>query len=200
MKKYLSLTGAGLFALIFIFSSCVSTPDYTPPDYDAQLKQYLDALDKTKLSSDQAILDDSLHGKWHYGDVQIDPKGGVRYRVLTLGTGEKPVLSSSVLFAYKGILFDSLVFNNGQLDGKAFDKNESPSANNYAQVAQLIPGMQTTLPLLPEGSIVQMFIPSGLGYGPTGYPNPDGSGKYLIPRNANLFFHLELIDVYTPAQ
>ena len=202
MKKYLSITGAGFFALIFIFSSCVSTPDYTPPDYDAQLQQYLDGMDKTKLASDIAILDDSLHDQWHFTDVRVESQGGVRYRVLSPGGGEKPVLASSILFKYKGILLDSLVYNEatGQVDGKAFDENDSPTANDYAVLAGLIPGMQTTLPLLPEGTIVQLFIPSGLAYGPAGFPNPNGSGDYIIPRNANMFFQLELVDVYTPQQ
>jgi FKBP-type peptidyl-prolyl cis-trans isomerase len=202
MKKYLNITGAGLFALAFIFSSCVSTPDYTPPDYDAVLQQYLDAVNKTKLSSDLARLDDSLHTAWHYNDVQSEPKGGVRYRILKMGTGEKPALTSSVLFKYKGVLFDSLVYNEAttQVDGKAFDENQTPSADAYSPVARLIAGMQTTLPLLPEGTIVQMFIPSGLGYGPDGYPNPNGTGDYIIPKNSNLFFQMELVDVYTPQQ
>jgi FKBP-type peptidyl-prolyl cis-trans isomerase len=199
MKKYIRITGAGLFALAMIFSSCVSTPDYTPPDYDAALNQYLEGLDKAKLTADKTVIDDSLHNKWHFTDIQIDPKGGVRYRILNPGLGEKPVLASSVLFSYRGILFDSVKVSNGAVQGTPFDSNMTPTSNNYAPVYNLIAGMQTTLPLLPEGTKVQMFIPSALGYGPDGFRNPN-TGEYIIPKNAILFFELTIMDVYTQTQ
>jgi FKBP-type peptidyl-prolyl cis-trans isomerase len=199
MKKYMNITGAGLLILAVIFSSCISTPDYTPPDYEANLQQYLDAVNKTKLASDLTVIDDSLQTKWHRNDVQIDTKGGVRYRILTLGSGEKPVLASSILFKYKGILFSKLQFQDGMFKGEAFDENQTPGANDYSPVAGLIAGMQTTLPLLPEGTVVQMFIPSGLGYGPDGMPNRS-TGDYIIPKDANLYFEMTLVDVYTPVQ
>jgi len=199
MKNYLNISGAGLFALAVIFSSCVSTPDYTPPDYDADLEQQLTAVNQAKLTSDLAIIDDSLHTKWHFSDVLIDSKGGVRYRILNVGTGEKPVQTSAVLFKYKGRLLSKTTLKDGQFQGDTFGENQSPTSNDYAPVYGLILGMRTTLPTLPEGSTVQMFIPSGLGYGPNGVPNQT-TGDYIIPKDANLVFEVTIDDVYTPQQ
>jgi FKBP-type peptidyl-prolyl cis-trans isomerase FklB len=199
MKKYIRITGAGLFALAMIFSSCVSTPDYTPPDYDAALTQFLEGVDKAKLASDKAIIDDSLHAKWGFNDVLVDPKGGVRYRILNPGAGEKPVLTSSVLFKYKGMLFKDVSVKDGMLTGKTFGENQSPGSNDYSPVYGLIAGMQTVLPLLPEGTTVQLFIPSGLGYGSAGVTNST-TGEYIIPKDANLVFEVTMVDVYTQQQ
>lgn len=193
MRKYLRMTGVALCGMALIFSSCVSTPDYVPPDYDAALDSYLAGIDKTKQAADLALIDDSLHSKWHYTDALIDPKGGVRYRILEMGTGEKPLLTSLVLFSYSGRLFSK------GLNSKPFDENLSPSSQNYAYVYQYIPAMLTTLPLLPEGSRVQMFIPSELAYGSTGSSNPN-TGEYVVPRDAILIFDLTLEDVITQTQ
>jgi FKBP-type peptidyl-prolyl cis-trans isomerase len=194
MKKYIGITGAGLFALAVIFSSCVSSPDYTPPDYDALLQSNLDGVDKTQLNKETTRLDDSLHNEWHLTDIQIDTKGGVRYRVLQMGSGEKPVLASNILIRYTGILLDSLSFSSGSFSGKAFDSNQAPT--QYFPLYNLIAGMQTTLPLLPEGTRVQLFIPSGVGYGPLDRFDST-TGKVVIPKNSILFFDVELLDVST---
>jgi FKBP-type peptidyl-prolyl cis-trans isomerase len=194
MKKYLKITGVGLLGIALIFSSCIDS-DYTPPDYDAILENNLANVDKAKLASDQLIIDDSLHGKWHINDAQIDTKGGVRYRVVSLGTGEKPVLTSNILMRYKGILFKDLTFTGGTFGGKTFDSNQAPT--DYFPLYNLIAGMQTVLPLLPRGTTVQLFIPSSVGYGPYDRTNTQ-TGDIVIPKNSNLFFEVTLMDVQTP--
>jgi FKBP-type peptidyl-prolyl cis-trans isomerase len=194
MKKYLKITGVGLLGIALIFSSCIDS-DYTPPDYDAILENNLTTVDKTKLAADQLIIDDSLHGKWHINDALIDTKGGVRYRVVSLGTGEKPVLTSNILMRYKGILFKNLTYSGSTFGGTTFDSNLAP--DRYFPLYSVIAGMQTVLPLLPSGTTVQLFIPSGVGYGPYDQTNPT-TGDIVIPKNSNLYFEVTLMDVQTP--
>jgi FKBP-type peptidyl-prolyl cis-trans isomerase len=193
MRKYLSFTGVAICGIALIISSCVGT-DYTPPDYDALLEADLAAVDQAKLTTDLARLDDSLHNEWQMLP-SVDPKGKVRYRVLEMGIGEKPVLASYILMKYTGILFDSLAYSdNTGFTGPAFDSNLAPT--QYYPLYNLIPAMRTVLPLLPEGTRVQMFIPSGLGYGPYDVPNPQ-TGAIVVPKNSNLFFDVTLQDVAT---
>jgi len=193
MKKYLSITGVAIFGIALIFSSCVSS-DYTPPDYDAILENNLAAVDPTQLAKDVDRIDDSLHGEWQFNDIQNDPRGKVRYRIVSLGTGEKPVLISNILIRYTGILFDSLTYSGGSFSGDAFDSNQTPT--QYFPLYNLIAGMQTTLQLLPEGTRVQMFIPSGVGYGPIDRVDST-TGDVVIPKNSILFFDIVLVDVST---
>lgn len=188
MKKYLFNTGIALLGIALIFSSCINS-DYTPPDYDAILQNNLDAVDKTQLTKDKAHIDDSLFNNWKYTNVQIDPMGGVRYRVTTLGTGVKPTLTSNILIRYKGMLLDS-----GR-NSTPFDQNQSPT--EFFPLYNLIAGMQTAMQLIPEGSVVTLYIPSGLGYGPYDRINPT-TNKIVIPKNSNLIFELTLLQVNNP--
>jgi FKBP-type peptidyl-prolyl cis-trans isomerase len=196
MKKYLKISGVGLLGIALIFSSCIDS-DYTPPDYNAILENNLAAIDQTKFTADKKVIDDSVQGEWHLDNVQIDTRGGVRYRILSMGTGEKPILTSNILMRYKGILFKNLTFNNGTFGGTTFDSNQAPT--EYFPLYNLIAGMQTSLQLLPEGTTVQLFIPSGVGYGPYDRTNPT-TGDVVIPKDSNLYFEVTLVDVQTPAQ
>ncbi|HEY8512096.1 MAG TPA: FKBP-type peptidyl-prolyl cis-trans isomerase [Cyclobacteriaceae bacterium] len=55
-------------------------------------------------------------------------------------------------------------------------------------IPDLIDGLRVAIPLLREGSKARFIIPSGLGYGPSGF----GS----VPGNANLLFEFKLTDIH----
>lgn len=105
----------------------------------------------------------------------IKDKSGVRYVITKLGTGPKPVATSVVKFRYKGTFLE---------DGRTFDESATPI--EYP-LSKLIQGWQIIFPLLPKGSKATLYVPSSLGYGPSGF-QPD------IPPNANLVFDVELVD------
>lgn len=116
---------------------------------------------------DKYLIDNSIV-------AQTDPSG-VRYTIITEGTGPKPLVSSTIVVNYTGMLLDGTVFDGTTTTPATF------------RIYQLIVGWQIAFPLIPEGSTAVFYIPSGLGYGKT------GGGP--IPPNANLIFEVELIEV-----
>ena len=169
----LAVAGALLFA-----AGCMPEPDKITSQ--EQLNQYIAAVDQNKLATDIKAIDDTL-AKWAL-TAQIEPKGGVRYIVHTLGTGAKPTLDDQIQVKYTGKLLSNK---------NVFDSNDTGAT---FPLNRLIVGWQTTLPLLPEGTIVTLYVPSGLAYGPQAYK--DQNGNELIPANSNLIFDLELVKVY----
>jgi len=130
-------------------------------------------LPEVQLAKDVAIIDQYLADKSI--SAQTDPSG-LRYTIQSLGTGPAPTLSNCILIKYTGRLLS---------DGSLFDQN---SIGFKSPLKNLIQGLKTGLPLLPEGSKATFYVPSGMGYGTV-------SSGSKIPANANLIFELELVDV-----
>jgi len=183
MKKNKALMLAMAIGLPFIFAACLDTSVPTP-DYNQDLANELAVVDQTRLTADLAIIDDSLDNEWQVTGVLTEPKG-VRYTIETLGTGPKPVLASYIGVNYKGRLLT---------EGRAGDVfDQSPAGGVGLDLFRLIAGWRTVLPLIPQGSKVTLYIPSGLGYGIIDRKN--GSGDIVIPKNSNLIFEIELLSV-----
>ncbi len=167
-----------LVSMILMFSGCLENVEpMTPED---NLKQELANVSKAQLEIDFKIIDDSL-ARWGLTPVILKEPNGVRYEVKTMGSGVKPTLSNRIKIKYSGRLLST---------GKIFDSNAS--ADFY--LSNLVTGFQTTMPLIPKGSVVTLYIPSGYGYGPNDYI--DNLGNVLIPKNSNLIFDVELLDVF----
>ena len=109
---------------------------------------------------------------------------GLQYEVLTEGTGPKPKASDTVRVHYKGTL----------LDGETFDDSYARGEPVEFALAQVVPGWQEGLQLMPVGSKYKLWIPGKLGYGEQGTP-----GGPIGP-NATLVFEVELLDVVNKAQ
>jgi FKBP-type peptidyl-prolyl cis-trans isomerase len=168
-----------LAAFIFLFSGCnkeVAEPLTAQDVLDSTLKN----VDQAQLETDTKIIDDSL-AVWGLTDIVLTEPNGVRYKIDTLGNGEKPILESVVWIKYSGKLLST---------GEEFDAGDKLETYLY----RLIAGFQTTLPLIPNGSTITLYIPSGLGYGPNDVR--DNSGKVVIPKNSNLIFDIELFGVF----
>jgi FKBP-type peptidyl-prolyl cis-trans isomerase FkpA len=167
----------GLIATILsaiVLTGCLE--GYKPKTQEEILAEQLKQVDKTKLASDIAVIEDSLV-KW--GLVALNEPNGVRYIIHETGTGPKPTLSSLVTVGYAGRFLAT---------GEEFDAGD---ATNFF-VYEFIPGWKTTLPLLNEGTKATLYIPSGLAYGPGGRVV---NGVQVIPQNANLIFEIEIKDV-----
>jgi FKBP-type peptidyl-prolyl cis-trans isomerase len=108
--------------------------------------------------------------------VTKDPSG-LRYVITSLGTGAKPLLSSRITFSYVGKLLKTEAI---------FDQSASTAS---APLNSLIQGFQIGMQQLPTGSKALFYIPSALGYGPT------GDSRGVIPSNSNLIFEVELVSV-----
>ena len=103
---------------------------------------------------------------------------GLQYRVLRKGTGANPKASSNVQVNYHAWLDDGKVFDSSYKRGEAI---EFP-------LNGVIPGWTEGMQLVGQGGMIELVIPSNLGYGARGAPP-------VIPPNATLHFLVELLEV-----
>lgn len=99
---------------------------------------------------------------------------GLGYRIITEGSGAKPLMGTKVRLNYVGRL----------KDGTVFDRTQQPV---QFSVGQLIPGMNAALQMLGDGGKGVFFIPPALGYG----NRPFGP----IPARSGLIFEIEVLKV-----
>jgi FKBP-type peptidyl-prolyl cis-trans isomerase FklB len=109
------------------------------------------------------------------GVVVLD--SGLQYRVVQKGTGASPKQSDTVTVHYRGRL----------LDGTEFDSSYNRGQPTELGVAQVIPGWQEALQLMPVGSKWEVWIPASLAYG------AQGAGS--IGPNQTLHFDIELLEI-----
>ncbi|TWT75369.1 FKBP-type peptidyl-prolyl cis-trans isomerase [Allorhodopirellula solitaria] len=102
---------------------------------------------------------------------------GLKYRILRRGSGDKPSPQSFVTVDYVGWLDDGVEFDS------SYNRRESTSFN----LQNVVPGWTEGLQLVSEGGMIELEVPSDLGYGPMGMPG-------AIPPNATLHFKVELHD------
>ena len=103
---------------------------------------------------------------------------GLKYRVLRKGTGAMPKASNTVEVNYHGWL------DNGKVFDSSYDRGKSIEFPLDGVIAGWTEGMQ----LVGKGGMIELEIPSKLGYG------DDGAGRVIPPR-ATLHFLVELVDV-----
>jgi len=107
-----------------------------------------------------------------------ETKSGLKYRILRQGGGAAPKASNTVRVHYHGWL------DNGKVFDSSYRRNEDISFG----LNQVISGWTEGMQLVGAGGMIQLQIPSDLGYGNRGAP-PD------IPPKATLHFLVELIEV-----
>lgn len=95
---------------------------------------------------------------------------GLQYKIIETGTGDKPGKTDTVTVEYKGQL----------IDGTVFDSTEKTGKPATFQVSQVIPGWTEALQLMPAGSTWEIYVPSGLAYGPRSVGGPIGPNEALI--------------------
>lgn len=116
--------------------------------------------------------------KKYLEDNKIEAKedtSGIRYVIHNTSGGQKPTPESCVTVKYTGKFMK---------DGQVFDKNDKIAFG----LGQVIPGWRISIPMLGIGDSATFYIPSGLAYGPQGYPG-------AIPPDAVLIFNVHLLGV-----
>lgn len=103
---------------------------------------------------------------------------GLRYRILRHSDGRKPTADSTVSVKYRGWLSNGTVFDSSYERGKP---TTFPLEN-------VIAGWTEGMQLVGQGGMIELWVPSQLGYGERGSP---GS----IPAHSNLHFIVELVSV-----
>jgi FKBP-type peptidyl-prolyl cis-trans isomerase FkpA len=101
---------------------------------------------------------------------------GVNYEIINPGSGAAPNTSSTISVTYTGKL----------LDGTIFDSRTTPI---QISLSNAIEGWKIAIPLLQEGGVMKMIIPSSLAYGCV------GAGSGVIPPDAIIYFEVTLVDV-----
>ncbi len=141
-----------------------------------QFQQDMQAKQANAATEAKAAGQKFLEENKKNADVKVT-ESGLQYKVITMGTGDKPSATSKVTVKYTGKLIDGTVFdstdNNGG-DPISFGLN------------QVIKGWTEGLQLMPTGSKFIFYIPSELAYG------DQGAGG-VIPGGATLIFEIELL-------
>jgi FKBP-type peptidyl-prolyl cis-trans isomerase len=106
---------------------------------------------------------------------------GLQYKIITNGTGAKPIMNDIVIVNYRGTL----------IDGKEFDSSAKAGHPIQFTVGKCILGWTEALIQMKAGSKWQLFIPSDLAYGERGGPG--------IQPNSVLIFDAELVSVEHPS-
>ncbi len=110
-------------------------------------------------------------------DGVITMENGIQYKVITEGTGPKPVETDRVKVHYTGKL----------LDGTQFDSSLDRGEPAVFGLGQVIRGWTEGVQVMPVGSKYIFWIPSDLAYGERGSQN--------IKPNSTLEFEIELLEI-----
>lgn len=141
-----------------------------------QFQQDMQARQANAANEAKAAGQKFLEENKKNADVKVT-ESGLQYKVITMGTGDKPSATSKVTVKYKGTLIDGTVFDSTDNNGG------EPISFGLNQV---IKGWTEGLQLMPTGSKFIFYIPSELAYG------DQGAGG-VIPGGATLIFEIELL-------
>ncbi len=139
-----------------------------------QAKMQAEATENKKQGEDFLAANKSKEGV-------VTLPSGLEYKILTEGTGPKPLASDTVECNYRGTL----------IDGKEFDSSAKHGGPATFPVSGVIKGWTEALQLMPVGSKWQLFIPSDLAYGNR------GAGPEIGP-DSTLVFEVELVSIKQP--
>jgi FKBP-type peptidyl-prolyl cis-trans isomerase FkpA len=177
MKRWL---GWSLLSVVLMVSGCRSTG--TP---GSDLSPELPATDTAKEPWKPVTFVDRPELQAGAGAMNVDAvpefaktDSGVRYRILRTSEGKKPTADSTVTVNYRGWL------SNGKVFDSSYERGEPTTFPLQNVIAGWTEGMQ----LVGQGGMIELWVPSRLGYGESGSP---GS----IPAHSNLHFIVELVHV-----
>ncbi len=148
-----------------------------------QMEYYRNQLMEKKYGDNRRAGEEFLAQNAKKDSVVTLPSG-LQYKVITAGTGEKPVSTSRVEVNYEGRLIDGTVFDS------SYKRNKSQEFN----VTGVIPGFSEALQLMPVGSTWEIYVPQELGYGSQERANSP------IKPFSTLIFKVELLSIKAKPQ
>ncbi|MGI9545867.1 MAG: peptidylprolyl isomerase [Flavobacteriaceae bacterium] len=143
----------------------------------------VNAFEEFKNSREKRLADERAKGEAELEKIAAGfdkTESGLRYKILTKGSGKKAEKSQTVSVHYEGSL------TNGQVFDSSFQRNQP--IDFQLGIGQVIPGWDEGIELLRVGDKARFVIPSHLAYGSA------GAGG-VIPPDATLIFDVELMDV-----
>lgn len=152
------------------------TMDSTQKLVRKQMDYYHNVKMEKKYGANRLAGEEFLKLNAKKDSVQTTPSG-LQYKVITMGTGEKPQPTQKVKVNYEGRLIDGTVFDSSFKHGKpvTFPCN------------QVIKGWTEALCMMPVGSKWELYVPQQLAYGDR------EQGK--IPPFSTLVFTVELLSI-----
>ena len=168
------------FSVALVVLGCRSTPvplaeipsELAKPQMQTASWRPVTFVDKAELQTGTGGMDTNIAPEFSATD------SGLRYRILRTSDGKKPTASSTVTVNYRGWL------NNGKVFDSSYERGEPTTFPLQNVIAGWTEGMQ----LIGQGGMIELWVPSRLGYGERGSP---GS----IPAHSNLHFIVELVGV-----
>jgi len=168
------------------FSDALS--DKTPALERDEINKILQALQKQVQEQQRVFVEELATKNKEEGEKFLKKNkkeegvkalpSGLQYKVLQAGNGENPSMHDEVTVHYRGTL----------INGAVFDSTYERDQPQQFPVARVIPGWSEALKLMKVGDKWQLFIPSYLAYGETGY------GPQIEP-NSTLIFEMELLKI-----
>jgi peptidyl-prolyl cis-trans isomerase A (cyclophilin A) len=128
-----------------------------------------------KEEKDRALANEKIAKEFANGKTTTS---GLKYIVITEGSGATPTAASNVKVHYTGMLVDGKVFDSSVQRGEPIDFG----------LNQVIKGWTEGLQLMKEGSKYKFFIPYNLAYG-------ERAMGGVIPAKSDLIFEVELIKI-----
>jgi FKBP-type peptidyl-prolyl cis-trans isomerase len=162
-----------------------ATTEMTPDEARATIVELQKYLAARQAADSKAVADKNkaegaaflAANKANAGVVALP--SGVQYKVITTGTGKKPLATDTVVCHYRGTL----------INGTEFDNSYKRSEPANFPVDKVIKGWTEVLQLMPVGSKWQIFVPSDLAYGERGAP-----AAGIAPHSV-LIFEIELVGI-----
>jgi len=177
-----SRTELGLICLCFIVlasmpAGCRSTPKAienmpTNAAVVAEPSKPVTFTDKPELQVGTGPMDADAPVEF------LKTDSGLKYRILRKSEGPKPTAASTVTVKYRGWL------NNGKVFDSSYERGQPTTFPLSGVVAGWTEGMQ----LIGLGGMIELWVPSNLGYGERGSPG-------TIPAHATLHFIVEIMEV-----
>jgi len=169
-----------LSSAVLVVSGCRSTtppgptvsPTLAASDAAGATWKPVTFVDRPELQAGTGAMDTGIATEFSKTD------SGLRYRILRHSDGRKPTADSTVSVKYRGWLSNGTVFDSSYERGKP---TTFPLEN-------VIAGWTEGMQLVGQGGMIELWVPSQLGYGERGSP---GS----IPAHSNLHFIVELVSV-----
>ena len=127
-------------------------------------------------------------------NITVKPNDkGVYVIVKKKGTGAKVAAGRTVAMNYTGRLLDGTMFDSS-VESDAIQGGLQQPGRTYEPLTyvvgqmRLIPGWEESVMGMPEGTVMQVIMPSAQGYG------PQGAGQ-MIPPYSPLVFDIEIVSV-----
>lgn len=106
-------------------------------------------------------------------------ESGLQYRILRASAAEQPGVLDTVTVHYRGWLDN----------GRVFDESYEKERTSTFALRSVVKGWTEGLQLIGQGGMIELWIPSEMGYGKRGMGNE-------IPPNSALHFVVELQQVH----